>query len=577
MTPQQLFRALVASGDVVADKLDEISARAPDRTFIYYGEEDRPVSYAEFRREADRLAAGLAALGVQPDDRISVFTRNSYIAALAMFAAWRAGAVYCPVNFLYTGKLLTHQLADTAPKVLLTDVNMSSVLAPILGELRLPKLVMHLPRESDHDFTGASMPPSLARATTVHRLDDVMATSGHFTPVARGYGDVANIVYTSGTTGPAKGVVQPFRWINQYTFLYRQLLNADDTLYCDLPMYHVGGAFFRVAKAAWLGATVALYDKFSSTHFWQRIERSGATHAILLDVMVPWLMSAPHEAHERQNALKMVHMQPLPPNHNDVARRFGIDFVTCGFGQTESGLGFLSLIEECPEGTGTAAAQWRGRPRGDILSSAAAHGVMRVDGTASLKKGFMGKPCALFDVCLLDDADAALPDGEIGQLAIRPRFPELLLKTYFNRSEAMLKACSNLWFHTGDACSRDADGVYHFVDRMGDVFRVRGEKVSSYTIEALLNEHPKIRATAAVAVPAAVGEEEDCAVFVQLIEGESLSADALLEHAREIMPRYMVPKYVRFIDALPLTPTNKIEKYKLRQRLLEELRSGTSA
>jgi len=578
VSPEETFRTMVEQGDVISNVLLAAAKRTPHKTFIYYGEDDRAVSYGEFQTLVDRLAAGLQQLGVNPDDRVSVFTRNAFVSALSMFAIWRIGAVYCPINFLYKGKLLAHQLSDTAPRSIISDISMSAILAEIADQVPVASLVIHVPKSDEHDYTTAEIGSSSAGHAPTYPLEDILADrAAEVRLVTRTFADIANIVYTSGTTGAAKGVVQPFRWINQYTFLSRQLLSEDDVIYCDLPLYHVGGAFYLVGKAAWLGATVALYDRFSPVQYWDRINKSRVTHAVLVDVMSPWLMSIAPKPSDRENTLNKVHMQPLPGSHNAIARRFGIDFVITGFGQTESGLGFISLIDECDEGEGTPSTLWKGHSKDEIRSRARRFEMMIVDGFAPLPKGFMGRPSSLLNAAALDSNDMPCAAGQVGQLAFRPRFPELLLKSYFNRPEAMVKVSSNYWFHTGDACYRDGDGTFFFVDRMGDVFRVRGEKVSSYQVEDLLNGHPKIRAVAAVPVPAAEGDEEDCAVFVQLIDGEAMSADELMAHAKAVMPKYMLPKYIRFVDELPLTATNKVEKYKLKQSLMAELLHKSSA
>jgi crotonobetaine/carnitine-CoA ligase len=188
----------------------------------------------------------------------------------------------------------------------------------------------------------------------------------------------------------------------------------------------------------------------------------------------------------------------------------------------------------------------------------------------------MGRPSQLLDATVLNESDQPCPVGEAGQLAFRARFPDLMLKSYFNKPEVNAKAFANGWFHTGDAARREADGTFTFIDRMGGFLRVRGENISSYQIEDLLNGHASIQAVAVVPVPAAVGGEEDVAVFIELRPGESMTEADLHRYAQEVLPRFMQPKHVRFVDALPLTPTNKIEKYKLKQSLLAELEGDTS-
>lgn len=572
MTPQDTFAEMVAEGDVVLYKLDECAARLPDKIFIHYGEDNVRLTFAEFKQATDRLAAGLAASGVKPREAVSVLTRNSLVSALAMFGIWRAGCLFAPINFNFKGPQLAYQLGDTDPSALITDASFAEILTEIEAELKLERLIVHQPRQSDHDFTGLDFPELLAGAAFLS-FADLCASTAPKPQVVLGLFDIANIVYTSGTTGPSKGVVQNFRWMNQYSYFLRALTGEDDVIYCDMPLYHVGGAFALLARAVWKGNTVGLWDRFSPKKFWERIAECGASVCILLDVMTPWLLGAPQGPNDRANTLGKVHMQPLPPNHHEVADRFGFDFVTAGFGQTEAGLAFIGVIDELGEEQGVPPDMRRGLSKADYRAECKRVGALVVDGRQKLPTGFMGRPSPLLEVALLDEEDNEVPKGTIGQLAIRPRFPGLLLQEYFGKPEATIKAFRNLWFHTGDAC-RQAPGeeaIYLFVDRMGGFFRVRGENVSSFEVEALISRHTKIQATAALPIAAEVGNEDDIVVFVEVVKGESVTEEEVRAHVAAVMPKYMAPKHIRFCDALPVTPTNKVEKYKLKRAILAEL------
>lgn len=570
MNPEAAFSRLLDEGDMVLERLDACVERHPDKTFIFYGEDDISLSFRAFQEKSDSLAAGLAKLGVGPDDRVSVLTQNSLLAAISMFAIWRAGAVYAPVNFNYKGRLLSYQLRDTSPKALIVDINLTEVVDQVLADISIPHFVVYQPGPGQHDERGAVLPAGFAREK-VHDFDALAAPGQSKVAVARGYADVANIIYTSGTTGPSKGVVQSFRWMNQYNFLPRAFNNSDDVLYCDLPLYHVGGAFSQFVRAVWHGNTVGLWDRFSPSQFWRRIERCGATTCVLLDVMVPWLMSPEARPDDRRNTLNKVHMQPLPPSNRAVAARFGFDFVTAGFGQTETGAGFLAVIDQFGDQPGTPAELYRGLSKQGVRAAARELDALLIDGDKEAPKGLMGRPSPLLQAAILDPQDNPCAAGEVGQLAFRPRFPSMIIQEYFNKPDKTLQAFRNLWFHTGDACYRDDQGCYFFVDRMGGYLRVRGENVSSYEVEDLINLHPKVQVCAAIPVPAAEGGEEDIGIFIQIVGGESLELAAVKAHCIEVMPKYMVPRHIRMIAEMPLTPTGKIEKYKLRQQLLEEI------
>ena len=575
LDPAEAFARMTRDGDVVLARLDHFAAAAPDKTYLHYGEDGLRLSFAEVAARADRLGAGLAAMGVGKGDRVAVLTRNSLTAALAMFGIWRAGGVYAPINFNLTGALLAYQLSDAGPKLLITDPAFLDPLEQVAEAAALPPILLHVPAPGDHDHDPAQRTAS-DRLPPITPLAQVAAATGPAPAVDLGPFDSAAIIYTSGTTGPAKGVLLPHRWINQYTYGARVLTDAEDVVYCDLPMYHVGGAFHLLGRAAWMGQTVGLWDRFSPSKFWDRIAEVGATSATLLDVMIPRLMSVPPREDDRANTLSRMHMQPFNARHHAFATRFGVDFVTVGFGQTESGSVFSGVIDEAPGGRLCPESHWRSLSKADYLANARALGREVFDGREDLPKGLMGRPSDLYEVAVLDETDAPVPVGAVGQMCLRPRFPGMMLEGYINKPEATLKVLRNCWFHTGDAIRMiDADRqLCVFVDRMGGYFRVRGENVSSFEIETSMARHPAVRACAAVPIPPAEGDEDDVAVFAELEEGAQATEADLHAHAAEVMPKYMRPRHIRIVDALPVTPTSKVEKYKLKAALVAELAEG---
>ncbi|MFD1659196.1 AMP-binding protein [Streptomyces caeni] len=568
MDNDALLALLQADGDIITERLDHWARTRADRVFFHYGEDRITHTYAEFGRLSDHIAGNLAANGIAKGDRVSVLTTNSYVAALLMFGIWKAGAVYCPVNFGFSGRLLAYQLDDTAPSLLVTDTRLLPAVNDVAGQLQAPPLlVVYAPPPNAHDHV-ADVPAPHPR---LHTLDWASLTAEAKRPdIQVGFDDPANIVYTSGTTGPAKGVVQPYRWMAQYTFGLRMPLTADDVIYSDLPMYHVGGAIANVARAAWTGCEVAVWDRFSPHDFWRRISSRGATTAILLDVMIPWLMQREPTADDRANTLNKVYLQPLPLHHAEVARRFGFDFVFAGFGQTESGAALSAFVEETAEGQGTPAHLYRGLSHTEVKEVAALRGQPVLDADSVTRKGFMGLPTPFCEVAVLDEHDRECRVEEPGQLAIRPRLPGLTMIEYLGKPEATVTAWRNLWLHTGDAAVRGGDGMLYFVDRLGDRMRVRGENLSSYQVEDMINQLSGVRYCAVFAVPSEEGDEDDVVAFVVPAEGTRLTVQDVHDHARTAMPKYMRPRIVRIVKDLPRTPTNKIEKYKLRKQILDE-------
>jgi crotonobetaine/carnitine-CoA ligase len=254
-----------------------------------------------------------------------------------------------------------------------------------------------------------------------------------------------------------------------------------------------------------------------------------------------------------------------------VARRFGFDFVTCGFGQTESGNGFIGFFKELDAKEGTPSERYKGYSPSEIQSIAKRYGYPVRSGTEDLKKGFMGKPTIMLEATILTEHDEECGPGQFGELAFRPKLPYLLLDEYFGKPEATVKVFKNCWFHTGDGCYRDEEGNFYFVDRMGGYIRTRGENISSYQIEDIVNSHPGVDVCAALPIPAEEGEEDDIVVYLVPKKGGRLKEGELREWLSREMPKFMWPKHIRFADELPRTPTNKVEKYKLKERILKEL------
>ncbi len=563
---------LKREGEVATHRLEKWARETGEKTFFYYGEDDLKLSFREFNELANSIGHQLKALGIEKGDRVSLFLKNPYVTTLAMFGIWKIGAIYCPINFNYRGRLLSYQIRDTSPKLLISEKSLIPLINEVKEDIPNHPVVTYSPRKESHDYNPEDDAYVLDRKLQGYDFEEMLKGKRENPGVELKYLDTANIIYTSGTTGPAKGVVQPYRWMNNYIFNWRRLFSQEDVIYNDLPLYHVGAAFFNIVRAAWVGCQVAVWDRFRSSDFWERIQKSGATNAVLLDVMIPWLMNAKETPEDRNNPLNKAYMQPLPQYHHQVARRFGFDFVMSGFGQTEAGHGAICIIEELEEGQGTPARFYKGYSHEEILKIAAKYEMAVIDGKKETKKGYMGKPSSLFEANILDPDDNTCQSGEVGELAFRPRFPFLLLNEYFAKPEATLKAFRNFWFHTGDACSKDEDGNYYFVDRLGGVIRVRGELVSSYQIEDIINRHPQVEVCAALPITAEVGDEDDIVVFIVPKKTGEIAEDEIHDWAKKEMPKFMYPKFIRFIDDLPRTPTSKVEKFKLREKIKAELK-----
>jgi crotonobetaine/carnitine-CoA ligase len=183
--------------------------------------------------------------------------------------------------------------------------------------------------------------------------------------------------------------------------------------------------------------------------------------------------------------------------------------------------------------------------------------------------GSCGKESPGYEIIIADpETDEELPRGEVGEILVRPRIPNIMLHFYHKMPEKTVQDFRNFWFHTGDAGRMDEDGYIYFVDRVKDYIRRRGENISSFEVERLVNSHPSVEESAAIGVKAETGgyaEDEVMIVVVKKV-GMELTPLELIEYLEPRMPHFMIPRFVRFTDSLPKTGTQRVQKNKLREQ-----------
>lgn len=553
----ELTALLEADGATFLEAFDRHASERPEALAVTYGSTGEQLSYGQLAARSDRIAGNLRRLGVQPGDVVSILATDPFASTAWMIGIWKAAAIYGPINFQYSGQLLAYSLDDAKPVLLLCQDSMIDRVSEVWESVDVRPSVLI----SGVASSGLPMETSDAAVLDepAERPSDAEIT----------FSTPCSLIYTSGTTGPSKGVVHSHRWLGQYTWAMRRRLTIDDTIYNDLPMYHVGGAYANVMTALWAGAGVALWDRFSPSEFWARIEAGSCTSAIILDVMIPWLLANPKGADDRRNTLNKAHMQPLPVRHLEFARRFGIDSVTAGFGQTEGGAPAAMVLEECAPGEGTPDDLYIGKTQSQLRADAEAVGLRVLPGEQVTRKAAMGLPVPFFECAVLDELDQPCPPGVAGHWALRPKLPYLLYDEYLGKPEKTLEANRNLWFHTGDSAVQDEEGYFYFLDRLGDRIRVRGENVSSVHVEEILSGHPQVDVAAVVAVPSPRSDEDEIVAFIQADPAHRPEEASLREYAEKNLPKFMRPWQYRFVEDLPKTPTNKIEKHKLRKSALD--------
>lgn len=494
--------------------------RRPDAPFLLA---DRDVySFGAVNHRANAGAAGLRRLGVGRGDTVALLLESTPDCVLVALAANKLGAIWVPTNTDYKGRWLREALEDSRARVLVTEASLLGRLAA-LGPLPFEHVVVR------GDPGGA---PSAASSLSLAAL---FAEPGpEPDDAALHYGDTAAVLWTSGTTGRAKGVMQSHNvWLQAaVNGALTSGMREGDVLYNCLPTYQSAAWVANVFRALVSGAPCAMDPRFSAGEFWDRCRHYGATNTFTLGAMHVFLWQAPERDDDADNPVRIASAIPMPPALEEpFKKRFGIEAIVQGYGQSEA----MALFSR---GVGR---RW--------------------------KPHSLGEPQPGVALALLDAEDRPVPTGEAGELCVRPSEPFALFNGYFGNPEATLRAFRNLWYHTGDLVRRDEDGDWFFVDRKADYIRYKGRNLSSFAIEAAVSAHPDVVEVAAHGVAAAELESEaELKVAVVRRPGAALSAEALARFVNETAPYFFVPRYIEFLDELPHTPTGRVQKYRLRDR-----------
>ncbi len=494
--------------------LEDWARRAPDRTCLAMDE--CRLSYAETDAEANRWARGLARQGVRKGDRVLVMIPSGIEHVLIWLGLCKLGALIVPVNKAYKGNMLRHQVTDSGAALAIVGAgHMTEWRHQAAGFPDLRRIAVF-----------PSMNGPAADAWAEFPASELRDADGSAMPAAVRYFDPMAIFYTSGTTGPSKGVLYAYAQAHATAALTARLCGPDDVFYMFLPMFHIGlSNIFGLTVIA--GATMAIRERFSATQFWHDVRRYGATMTILLSTMPNFLMSQPPCPEEEGHSLCKFIVIPLPQDLDAFRARFGGEVATF-YNMTEASMPLRS------------------------------DGFRLVDGRSCgrLRPGVAGR--------IVDADDEPVPVGAVGELVLRPDEPWEFNLGYWRNPEKTAEAWRNQWLHTGDAFRADADGNFYFVDRLKDTIRRRGENVSSFEVEAEVDAHPAVLESAAVAVPSPYGEDE--IKLVATIKADAALTEAALHaYLQERLPGYMVPMFIELRrEQLPKTPTGKIRKAVLR-------------
>lgn len=478
---------------------------------------DEEYSWQQVLDAARQVANGLVERGVRPGERVALMLPNRPEFLWAHFGVVFAGALSVPVNISQRGATLEYILRDSgAVAAIFADDLHDVVVSATVG---LPDLRTLVTVDGRRD------------TAVQHTFEDLMSAPATDLNLGEGAGGGVGLMYTSGTTGPPKGVVtKAYDLASLEALIAEAGVRPGETMYTPLPLYHGNALVVSALGSMVAGGRLALAPKFSASRFWDDIRRYDAVEFNALGGIIPILLKQPERPEDRDNPVRVVLSAGAPDDErwDRFQDRFGVRLVEW-FGMVDS--------------------------PGTLLNT-------------SGRPGSMGRPVGGVEFRVVDGEDQPLPAGEVGELVFR--HPLGQLSRYHNNEEATREAYRGGWFHSGDLASVDEDGWFYYRGRKKQSMRRRGENISAWEIETVLIQHRDIAECAAYGVPSEMGEDE-VAVAIVPVAGATVRPDDVIEFCRGALAQYAVPRFVTVLDELPKTGTQKIQYQALQQEWQPDL------
>ena len=493
--------------------LAEKAARNGERPVLTFLPDGRSFSYSQLDLITNAYANSLLLRGIRKGAHIAVMMANSPEMLFVIFALGKLGAVTVPINLAARGQLLGYYLDHGDVGAMIVDTD-------LVGQVEEVR----------------SLAPRLTQIIT-----DVaaLASGSRVAPgIAVAASDLAFLMFTSGTTGPSKAnmLAQSTAWSWGMSTANSYGYRSQDRTHVCLPLFHAAALQCQSYASIIADAHILLTDRFSVSHFWEEVRSSCATIVALLGSMANYIWNQPASREDAANDVRICNISPMPKFGRELEARFGLR-VASSYSMTDYAMSTIFTPHDPVEKFGSA-----GRPRGGI------------------------------ELRIVDDHDQPVAAGKTGEIVLRSENPGGTSLGYYKMPEATLEAWKNLWFHTGDRGRLDSDGYLWFVDRKKDAIRRKGENISAFEVERIIDSHPAVMQSAAYAAPSEHAEDE-VAVSIVLNERAELEPAALIEHCTRNMARYMVPRFVEFRAELPMNSSLKVEKFKLREHVAHNLDS----
>ena len=516
----RLLQDLVGANDAAIPDVWRARVRqTPEKTFLIRGH--RRWSYAHAFEESRRFAGFLANRGWNgAGQRVASYLGNHAETLWAWFGTLFTGAAYFALNREHKGPLLADMITRGGAPLLVTE---ASAIDNLLALDTLPcRCALFVDEVPDAAAGLACEALSWHEAVSGCRPEELAAP---------GPGDLACILFTSGTTGRSKAVMLAH---NAYCRGAARVAHAwgwqaSDIFHAWLPLFHIAGQMHQTMGMVVAGGALAQFPTYSRSRFWAQVAECRATVVCGLANMLHLWDQAPPRPDDRHTTLRSVISAAIPPAiHRRLEERFGLRILE-QYGMTEAEL--LTL----PAHPDDAAPP-----------------------------GSCGRAGPDFDLAVVGPDDEPRPAGEVGEIVARPRIEGLLMLGYEGDAEATAEAMRGGWFHTGDFGYLDDSGWLFYVDRLAHVIRRRGENISSFELERVLSGFEPVLECAAVGVPSPLGEQDVKAV-VSLGPDAAATEPEIHAWCRANMARFMVPRYIEIRGELPHNHVGKIDKKALKE------------
>ena len=475
------------------------------------------LTIAGLRDQSRRLAAGLARAGLRRGDRLLVMIGNRAEILSCLFAAAELGVLAVPVNVALKGESLAHVLRTANPRLAIVErawlERLLEVVEPAQADMPVYLLDPGAGEAGRRDFaellTAGDQPPTV--------------------PIEPG--DPWLVLFTSGTTGVAKGVILPHQQLASAAWdaAHDLGMDGDSVFYTFNPLFHLNGLVFGPLAALVAGARTVVRREFPREKTLADLRATGATHWAPVPFVSRGLLAAPPQADDADVALRIVLAFGLTAEEAEAFQRRFDCRVGTGYGSTETGM------------------------------------VCRVQTARPTTSGRLSDRS---EMRIVDEQGLDVAPGEVGEILVRARQPFEQMLGYFAMPEATAAAFVDGWYRTGDLGRLDEDGYLHFADRAKDSLKRRGENISTFQVEQVLMLYPGVTAAAVVGYRPEAGAEEEVRALLELerpVAPEQFDFAAVIAHCGRHLAYYMVPRFIELVPALPRTALGKIEKHPLKK------------